>query len=98
MTADIVHLPTRGDYWGGCPVCRRNNGFLSIGPKHWVVCNVHKVKWHVGYNIFSGGHEMPAEQRFKNRDKLAQYREVEPINDWNESELSNNELGQDPPF
>jgi len=99
MSDNIVQLPTstRGDYFGGCPACRRTNGCISDGADHWYVCDAHKVKWLVGSNLFSGWRDLTAEQRFKNRDTLAQYREVEPVSDWveREGEVSSD---NEPPF
>ncbi|MDB5637760.1 MAG: hypothetical protein JWP51_2668 [Bradyrhizobium sp.] len=76
---NIVRLPTqtRGDYFGGCPICHMTNGFLNSGSEHWFVCDVHRVKWYVGSNLFSGWREETAEQRFRSLDKLTKYREVE---------------------
>jgi hypothetical protein len=101
MTDNIMQLPTstRGNYFGGCPTCRRTNGFINDGADHWFVCDTHKAKWYVGSNLFSNWREQTEEERLKNRDKLAKYREVEPVNDWNENEVvSDNGPGRSAPF
>ncbi|HWX37213.1 MAG TPA: hypothetical protein VNZ53_58590 [Steroidobacteraceae bacterium] len=100
MTDNIVQLPTstRGDYFGGCPTCRRTNGLINERADHWFVCDTHKAKWYVGSNFFSNWREQTEEERFENRDKLAGYREVEPINDWNELEgIGDNGAVEGPP-
>jgi hypothetical protein len=41
------------DYFGVCPTCGSNDGFLIIGRDHWFICKEHRVKWLVGSNLFS---------------------------------------------
>ena len=66
-------------YFGGCPHCGNQDGFLNDGPDHWIVCDRHKVKWYVGSNLFSGWQEEGEETRQRNRFKLAEYMEVRAI-------------------
>lgn len=40
-------------YWGVCPHCRRNDGYLNLGRNHWFVCHRHRVRWLIGENLFS---------------------------------------------
>src|ERR1700733_15172311 len=44
---------TVSDYFGGCPHCGANHGFLNVRAEHWIVCDAHKLKWCVGSNLFS---------------------------------------------
>jgi hypothetical protein len=79
MTDNIVTFPrpgSRDDYFGVCPICKWQDGYLNDGPDHWFVCNRHMTKWFVGSNLFSGWREETPEQRFAQRDKLARYRTV----------------------
>jgi hypothetical protein len=50
----IATLPRVDNCFGGCPTCHETDGFLNIGRDHWFVCHRHRVKWHVGSNLFSG--------------------------------------------
>lgn len=95
---DIAALPTaawRDDHFGGCPICRRTNGCRSIGRDHWYVCHAHRTKWWVGSNLFSSWRDLTPEQRFANADRLAGYREVEPI--FNTANESADDDGSAPP-
>jgi hypothetical protein len=77
---NIMRLPraaTRGDYFGGCPTCGMTNGFVNDGADHWFVCDRHKTKWYVGSNLFSGWRDDTAEDRFRDRDLLGSYRQVQ---------------------
>jgi hypothetical protein len=84
LESKILNFPTqtRGDYFGGCPICRMTNGYLNSGSEHWFVCDVHRVKWCVASNLFSGWREQTPAQRFSNIDRLATYREVEAIYEY----------------
>ena len=74
----IMTLPRIDNCFGGCPICHKSDGFLSVGPGHWNVCHRHRVKWHVGSRLFSGWREQDEQHRQANRYKLAGYRDVEP--------------------
>ena len=69
------------DYFGGCPECGTNDGYLNVGREHWFVCDKHKTKWWIGSNLFSSWMEETEEEWQRNKIKLADYREVEPIHD-----------------
>lgn len=78
--SNIVPLHVETDeYFGGCPECGKTNGFINNGPEHWFTCDRHRTKWHGGSNLFSGWREETEEGRFRNRDRLSQYRTVEAI-------------------
>lgn len=66
-------------YFGGCPQCGKNDGYVDIGCDHWFVCNEHKTKWWEGSNLFSAWREQTEEKCQKNREMLAEYRAVKPI-------------------
>jgi hypothetical protein len=79
---NIVNFPnggSRDDYFGVCPICRRQNGYLNDGRDHWFVCNTHKTKWCVGSNLFDSWKHLTKEESFAQADKLTQYHEVEAI-------------------
>ena len=44
---------TSETYWGVCPTCKCNDGYVNIGKGHWFYCKEHKVRWFIGRNLFS---------------------------------------------
>lgn len=66
------------DYFGGCPVCGGNDGFLNSGPAEWFVCLKHGVKWFVGANLFSDWWDEDEATRQKSADTLSRLSEVVP--------------------
>ncbi len=55
-------LPNKGsrsNHFGVCPTCRRQNGCHSLGPVTWYVCDIHRVKWNIGTNLFSTWRNLP---------------------------------------
>jgi hypothetical protein len=71
--------PEFTDYFGGCPECWRNDGYLNYGRDHWFVCHKHKVRWYVGSNLFSSWREEDEESWNENAKLLSTYREVEEV-------------------
>jgi hypothetical protein len=67
------------DYFGGCPHCGANHGFLNVRAEHWIVCDAHKVKWCVGFNLFSSCKDENESVWLANAEKLASYSKVEPL-------------------
>src|SRR5271170_3970543 len=61
------------DYFGGCPHCGANHGFLNVRAEHWIVCDAHKVKWCVGFNLFSSCKDENESVWLANAEKLASY-------------------------
>jgi len=66
------------DYFGLCPLCGRNDGFLNNLRDHWMICNKHKTKWYVGSNLFSAWRDMSGEEQDSQRKELTEFTEVEP--------------------
>lgn len=51
------------DYWGGCPQCHQNDGYLNARRRfHYYICREHKVKWYVGENLFTAWRDMSEEE------------------------------------
>jgi hypothetical protein len=67
------------DYWGGCPLCGSNDGYLNVGAAHWFHCQEHATKWCVGENLFSGWRSESEEDWHENAKVLSNYAEVEPL-------------------
>ena len=70
--------PTTDEYFGGCPHCGQNDGYMNIGREHWFVCGRHRTKWLAGSNLFSGWRDEDEATWERNRFKLAGYTVVEP--------------------
>jgi len=78
--SNVIKLrPTTTEYWGGCPYCGTNDGYINLGAEHWFVCGAHQTKWCVGSNLFSGWQDDTEEQRAESAAKLSGFRAVEPI-------------------
>lgn len=77
MTSTFDHIENQPDnYFGCCPICGSNDGFVNIGREHWFRCHTHKVKWSAGDNLFSGWqHETPDIWEI-NRKTLASYTQL----------------------
>ncbi len=76
MTTDEI---TTDEYFGGCPECGENNGYLNVNRSHWCVCDAHRTKWLVGENLFSAWRDETEADWQRNAEKLAGHREVKPI-------------------
>lgn len=66
-------------YFGGCPECGENDGFLNVEGTHVFVCHIHKTGWIVGVNLFSAWKEESEEIWEANIKLLKDYRQVEPL-------------------
>jgi hypothetical protein len=65
--------------FGVCPVCKGQDGYLNVERDHWFKCDEHKVRWHVGSNLFTSWHGEDEEIWEKNARILSEYEEVEPV-------------------
>ena len=68
---------TGTQYYGSCPLCGKTDGYLDTPGGHVFVCDTHKTSWLVGSGLFTV--EASDDELRANRDKLAVYREVEPL-------------------
>ena len=66
------------DYWGGCPLCGKNDGYLNLGRSHWFVCHEHRTKWCRGENLFSTWREESPADWDENWRRIGDYCEVAP--------------------
>jgi len=91
-----IRLREEPDYFGGCPFCGANYGYLNVGAAHWFSCAEHKTKWCTGENLSSGwrGEEEEADWRH-NAQTLAEYAEIEPLHPSWCRPVSREELFQD---
>ena len=78
MSNVIEFKPKADPYFGVCPHCQSNDGYLNIGPDEWFVCHRHQVKWLIGSNLFSGWRRETEEDWTRNQYKLDGYMTVEP--------------------
>ena len=77
-SAKVIEFPDMAklDYFGVCPKCFRNDGYLNIGRDHWYHCREHKLKWWIGSNMFSAWVHESESTWAANAQLLAGYREV----------------------
>ncbi len=65
------------DYFGGCPDCGGNDGYLNIRKDHWFRCDKHKVRWYIGSNFFSSWQHEEQPTWEENARLLAEYRDID---------------------
>lgn len=70
---------TVSDYFGGCPHCGANHGYMNVRAEHWIVCDAHKVKWRIGSNLFSCWKDENESVWLLNAERLLGYSKVEPL-------------------
>ena len=63
--------------FGNCPKCNRTHGCRSVGREHWYVCHTHKMKWCIGWNVFTV--EQTTGEFVENLLLLGTYTEVRPV-------------------
>ena len=74
-----VNDPVTLDYFGNCPICARNDGYLNVRRDHWFICHEHHVRWCAGANLFSTWrHESEVEWQI-NWNRIGGYLVVEPL-------------------
>jgi hypothetical protein len=69
------------DYFGGCPQCGRNDGYVNAGKTHVFICREHKTSWTIGSNLFSSWRYQTEEEQRRIWDEigLEDFTEVEPL-------------------
>lgn len=75
---EVINFPVQVHLYGGCPHCRKHDGYLNIGREHWFVCKKHKTKWYCRGQFTDMKYETP-EGWDRNTEYLKNYQEVEPI-------------------
>lgn len=73
--------PIPGDprYFGGCPECGKNNGYLNIWKEHWFYCRRHSTKWCHGVNLFGSHLTETADDWMENLEFLSGFKEVKAV-------------------
>lgn len=68
------------NHFGICPIGLHDCEivYLNVGKSHFNVCKKHKVRWHIGWNLFSSWLDETEEQWEHNRKVLEGMRVVEP--------------------
>lgn len=69
------------NYFGGCPQCGQDDGFINVGRSHWFFCKAHKTSWCIGSNLFSSWREQSEEEQRRIYDEIGldEFTEVEPL-------------------
>jgi len=78
---------TQDDFFGVCPTCKQNDGYLNVGRDHYFICHEHRVKWCRGSNLFSSWKSETEDDWVRNRDLLSEYKDVEAF--FTKAEISN---------
>jgi hypothetical protein len=68
------------EYFGLCPHCHQQDGWLDIGKSHWIYCKEHRVKWCIGSNLFSSWRQQTEEEQRQIYDDLGfgEFQEIRP--------------------
>jgi hypothetical protein len=78
--------PCKGEdeYFGVCPVCHHNDGYLNLvndsgtWADQYMVCDIHKTCWHFGGNLLSSWMDETPDEREASRKTLKRYSVVHP--------------------
>jgi hypothetical protein len=76
---DAARVWEAENYFGGCPTCCKNDGYLNVYSGNYVVCHEHRVFWLVGTNLFSDWRDETKSDWERNQALLADYQQVEPL-------------------
>jgi hypothetical protein len=66
-------------YFGSCPFCLDNDGYLNIQRAHYFYCRIHRVVWLAGENLFSSWREQSKFEFDENRAYLKDFRIICPL-------------------
>jgi hypothetical protein len=66
-------------HFGECPRCGGGDGYLNVGPEHWLCCHGCRVKWLFGVDVFRSWRGETECDWAQNRDALAGYERVETL-------------------
>jgi hypothetical protein len=67
------------NYFGGCPECGGDDGYLNYRRNHYFICKAHKTSWHIGSNLFSDWRYETEDDWKRNAELLDGFREVMPV-------------------
>ena len=66
------------EFFGGCPVCGGNDGYLNIHREHWFSCSKHRFRWCWGSNLISTWRLENENDWKKNWERIGAYAECKP--------------------
>lgn len=66
-------------YFGTCPECDSNDGYVNIHKNHWFYCKKHKTTWNMDSNLFSDWRNENEEIWERNAEMLSEYQVVDPL-------------------
>lgn len=64
------------NYFGHCSFPNHINYYLNIGRCHWMVCDMCRIKWLIGENLFSSWREENETIWRANAERIRSYKEV----------------------
>jgi len=68
-------------YFGMCPICRKNDGYVNVGSSHWFICEEHRVRWCIGANVFSSWRDETESEQRRHCEKIGfdDFTDVKPF-------------------
>ncbi len=66
------------EYFGGCRICGKNDGYLNLGREHWFVCHTHRMRWCWGSNLVSSWRFENESDWKKNWERIGGYQKCKP--------------------
>ena len=76
---DSPETPRGDKSFASCPQCGNWGYMVSVGRDYWYLCEVHKTRWLIGSNLFSGWQAQTEEEQAELMRLVVGYRVVEPI-------------------
>ena len=67
------------NHFGYCPRCRAEPTYLDVHKDNWCACLGCKVRWHVGWNLFSSWRHQTERQEIEARTILMECEDVDPL-------------------
>jgi hypothetical protein len=68
-------------YFGLCPTCKKTDGYLNVGRSHWFICKKHRVRWCIGFKVFSSWQDETESQQRREQEAIGfdSFAEVKPF-------------------
>jgi hypothetical protein len=63
-------------FFGVCPICKSNDGYLNLRRENWFVCHAHRFKWLRGENLISTWRYETKADWVCNAKTLESYRQI----------------------
>jgi len=64
-------------YFGGCPTCGGNDGYVNAGKGHFFFCREHRVSWFAGSNLFDSWREQTETEQREEYKQIEGFERIE---------------------